>query len=82
MTEPSKLEEELRKLGVKGKKQFKGVKALIKHAEEQAELRGRVDELLSADDEIRLHNKVGRSYQNWFEERLAALEGEDNATKD
>lgn len=33
----------------------------------------RVDELLGADDEVRLHNTVGESYQVWFMNRLAEL---------
>lgn len=33
----------------------------------------RADELLSADDEVRLHNKIEGSYQSWFTKRLAQL---------
>lgn len=29
-------------------------------------IRERLDELLGADDEVRLHNVVGESYQKWF----------------
>lgn len=34
----------------------------------------RIDELLGADDEVRLHNVIGSSYQEWFTKRLAQLQ--------
>lgn len=48
---------------------------------QQQDITSRIDELLGADDEVRLHNTVGESYQDWFTERLAKLIKEQSVTE-
>lgn len=48
---------------------------------QEQDIKSRIDELLGADDEVRLHNTVGESYQDWFTERLAKLIKEQSVTE-
>lgn len=57
----------------------KGFNTAVRYYQENID--ARLDELLTVDDEVRLHNTVGENYQKWFTERLAELQASQKEAK-